>query len=489
MKNIKIFIIVLSVLSLASCEKDFLVKRPMDKLPADGFFNSADRAKLGVNAIYISLASNNMEGNDMIALRLFDPPAGDAVLGAGISGTVFNKFGFSADDPHFMAFYSGCYEGIFRANLVIENVPAIEMDKTLQAQYIGEAKFLRALYYWYLTTMYGEVPLFTKPFNVPEDAFIAKSAIADIYTVMIQDLQDATTVLPVSYGASDLGRATKGAAMSLLGKVYLYAKNYTQAEATFGEVIASGTYELVDNFDNVWNRTSENNKESIFEVQFASALAGATQMVGNSDKHYWPQINGGLGEYVPTQSLVSAFEPADPRLNFSIFNYEGQPFAPQLSTSQVNLDVFKKSWSSTGYAVRKGMVPMVSPLTTSANGTNFPIIRFADVLLMYAEAANEVNKIDEARNAVNRVRQRPSVNMPILTTANTGTKQLMFDAIVHERRIELAFEQHRFNDLRRWGLAATELAYLGYSEDRNRYFPLPQLEIDINSNLVQLSGW
>jgi hypothetical protein len=363
------------------------------------------------------------------------------------------------------------------------------MDETLKARYVGEAKFLRALYYWYLTTMFGEVPLITQVFEYPDDALIAKSSVAAIYEVMIQDLKDAIQGLPVTYASADIGRATMGAAKSLLGKVYLYQKNYEQAEIMLGEVISSGTYGLMDEFDDVWNRNFENNKESIFEIQFASPQAGATSSVGMNDKHYWVQINGGLGEFVPTQKIVDAFETGDPRLDYSIFYYDGQPFAPQLTTATVNLDVFNKSWSATGYGVRKGLVPLIPPLGSTANGTNLPIIRYADVLLMYAEAANELEMLNEARDAVNQVRQRPSVNMPALTPENTGTKQSIFEAIVKERQVELAFERHRFNDLRRWDLAQTELADNGYVESRHRYFPLPQLEVDINPQLVQLTGW
>jgi hypothetical protein len=491
MKKAIIFLGTILLILLISCEKDFLVKLPPDKLPAKGFFNSADRALSGVNAIYISLASGYLHGGDDNGMRLFDPPAGDAVLGAGISAQVFNNFAYSAADDALQMFYSGCYEGIFRANLVIRDVPEISMDETLKARYLGEAKFLRALYYWYLTTMFGEVPLFLEPVELPEEALIEKSSVAEIYEIMISDLQAAIQSLPVvtSYGSADKGRASKGAAQALLGKVYLYAKNYTLAESLLGQVINSNNYGLMANFDEVWNRNFENNKESIFEVQFGSGLSGATYPVGNTDKHYWVQISGGLGEFVPTKSLVDAFEPNDPRLNLSIFNYEGQPFAPNLTTAQTNLDVFKKSWSSTGYGVRKGMVPMLLPLGIDANGTNLPLIRYADVLLMYAEAANELGMLNAARDAVNQVRQRPSVNMAVLTEANSGTKATMFDAIVRERRVELAFERHRFNDLKRWGLATQELANIGYNESLHRYFPLPQLEVDINKKLVQLSGW
>ena len=308
---------------------------------------------------------------------------------------------------------------------------------------------------------------------------------------MVADLKDAIQSLPsvTEYSDAEKGRATKGAAQALLGKVYLYDKNYEQAELIFGEVIASNNYALMEDFDQVWNRNYENNKESLFEVQFADGNSGSSTPVGNNDKHYWVNVAGGVGEFLPTKNLYDAFEPNDPRRDYTMFNYDGQPFAPQLTTSALNLDVFKKSWSSTGFGVRKNLVPMVLPNSLSANATNFPIIRYADVLLMYAEAANEMEKYTEARNAINQVRQRPTVNLPPLTTDNAGTKQLIFDAIVRERRVELAFEQHRFNDLRRWGLAEEELAYLGYTEARHRYFPLPQSEIDVNPNLVQLEGW
>jgi hypothetical protein len=485
MKNIEIFTILIIVLFIG-CSEDFIVKSPPDRLSEEGFFNDQTRALQGVNATYIPLASGYMHGNDDNGMRLFDPPTGETVLGASISSQVFNNFTYLASDEALQMFYSGCYQGIRRANIIIRDVPNIDMDASLKARYIGEVKFLRALYYWYLTTMFGEVPLFTDVLSYPEDALVAKSSISSIYTVMIQDLKDAIQSLPDSYSLSEIGRATKGAAKALLGKVYLYDKDYVQAESMLKEIIESGQYELMDDFDHVWNRNFENNKETLFEVQFASAQSGATGNVGMNDKHYWVQINGGLGEFVPTQKIVDAFEPGDPRLDYSIFHYDGQPFGPHISA---NLAEYQVKWSATGYGVRKGLVPLISPLTPDANGTNLPIIRYADVLLMYAEAANELDMIEEARDAINQVRQRPSVNMPILTSQNTGTKQSVFEAIVKERQVELAFERHRFNDLKRWELASTILADKGYLESRHRYFPLPQLEVDINPNLVQLPGW
>jgi hypothetical protein len=195
-------------------------------------------------------------------------------------------------------------------------------------------------------------------------------------------------------------------------------------------------------------------------------------------------VNGATGTFNATQRIVDAFPVNDPRLGFSVFR-EGDVFAPELSTSSLNLDVYKSVWSTTGYNIKKGVVPI---MFLNGNDNNYPLIRYADVLLMYAEAANELGLIDEARDAVNIVRRRPTVNMPVLTALDSGTKQAMFNAIVHERQVELAFENHRFNDLRRWGLADSVLGSSGYLP-KHRYFPIPQPELDINPQLVQNAGW
>jgi hypothetical protein len=356
----------------------------------------------------------------------------------------------------------------------------MDLDQALKDRYVGEAKFLRAFYYWHLTTLWGEVPLFTEPFETPADALIAKSPREAIYTLMIQDLTDAEGILPPTYGSSDTGRATKGAAQALLGKVYLYDEDYEQAEFWLGEVMTSGLYDLVEDFGDVININNENNEESIFEIQFAEIGEGdvGTLRVAYNN----PQVNGGFGNHLPTQGIVDAFEENDPRLSLSIF-LDGEVFAPELSTPGLNLDTHQSVWSATGYNLKKGLFPV---MYVNNRGTNFPAIRYADVLLMYAEAANELDMRDIARDAVNKVRER--AGLPFLVPEDTSTRGALFEDIVHERQVELAFEFHRFNDLRRWGLAQEILGPNGYAE-RNRYYPLPQEEIDMNENLEQRDGW
>lgn len=477
MKKLHILPMIIALLLLSSCDDSFLVKTPSDALPEDGFYNSPERAVAAVNAAYATLQHGDLYRNTYA--KLAEAPSDDVQL-SNTSGTEFNTFAHASSSALLMEVYSRLYEGVYRSNKALEEVPGIDMDANLKSRLIAEAKFLRALYYWHLTTLWGDVPLFTETFETPEDALVAKSPKSDIYDVMIQDLLDAEADLPPTYDAGDVGRATKGAARSLLGKVYLYDENYEQAEVWLDRVIDSELYELVDDFETIIHEEYENDSESIFEVQFLQVGSGDVQTL--RVQYNLPQGQGGVGNHLPNQDIVDAFEPNDPRLGYSIFQ-DGDPFAPHLDDPSYH--TYSSVNSATGFNLKKGLVPIK---LSNNGGVNFPIIRYADVLLMYAEAANELDMRDEARDALNEVRQRPSVNMPDRTIAETDTKEEMFDAIVHERRVELAFEYHRFNDLKRWGLAEQELGANGYSE-RHRYFPLPQEERDANPLLDQWELW
>jgi hypothetical protein len=474
MKNLKLGIsTMLMLLLFAGCKKEFLEKSPPDALTEDGFFNSAERAQLGVNAIYVSL-----QGSWSLNLqRIYDVPSGEVLL----SNTVpleYNNFTYFPALNQIHDTWRGLYEGVYRANLAIANIPGINMADPLKNQYLGEAKFLRALNYFNLVNLWGAVPLVTAPLPDTDAALIARSPVADVYKLIIDDLLAAEAGLPVSFSGNNLGRATKGAAQALLGKVYLYNKDYANAEKYFLLVINGGRYSLMNNFQEVWHRSFENNRESIFEVQFADIGGPGTN---GRNGTFLPAVNGATGSALATKAAFDAFDPADPRRSMSIFK-AGDSFAPNVSAA---LSIFNPVWSATSYAVKKGMWPI---MYVNGSGINYPIIRYADVLLMYAEAANELNKLNEARAAVNQVRARPSVNMPPITAAETGTKATMFNAINKERQVELMFEFIRFNDLRRWGLAQQVLGPLGYTA-KHALFPIPQLELDINPKLTQNPNW
>lgn len=473
MKRLKIIIVsIVAIVFISGCDGDLLVKSPPDALTEDGFYDSPERAELGVNAVYESLAQEW----DRELLRVNNVPGGDILL-SNTTPLEYNNFTYNPSIQELQVIWTNQYEGIGRANTIIAALPEIEMDATLNNRYQAEARFIRALNYFTLSNLWGEVPIVTTPFVSTDDVLISKSSLQEVYQQIINDLEFAQNNLPYKsdYGDSDLGRATWGAATALLGKVYLFDENYQQAYSLFKEIIDSGRYALMDNFEYVWHRDFENNVESIFEVQYADIGGGGASGRNGSNL---PAVNGATGASLATQTAVDGFEDGDPRLQFSIFR-EGDTFAPDISS---DLATFSTSWSATGYAVKKGMVPI---LYTNGGGGNTPLIRYADVLLMYAEAANELDLRQEARDAINEVRQRPSVNLPDITV---DTYQEIFDAIVQERRAEFVFEAHRFNDLRRWGLAENVLDSRGY-ESRHRYFPIPQLEIDINENLTQNPGW
>jgi hypothetical protein len=474
MEKIKVALTIMIILLLSTgCDKDFLEKSPPDALTAEGFYSSQERAEMGVNAIYESLQS----AWSINLLRIHDVPSGEVIL----SNTVpleYNNFTYFPALTQIHDTWRGLYEGINRANIAIADIPAINMTDALKSRYLGEAKFLRALNYFTLVNLFGAVPLVTTPQANTDAALVARAPIAEVNAVIIADLLAAEAGLPVSFTGNNLGRATKGAARALLGKVYLYNKDYAKAEQYLLLVKGSGTYSLMPNFEEVWHRSFENNRESIFEIQYADIGGSGTNGRNGS---FLPAVNGATGSALATKRAFDAFDPADPRRGFSIFK-AGDPFAPNVSAA---LATFNPVWSATGYAVRKGMWPI---MYVNGSGINYPILRYADVLLMYAEAANELNKLSEARDAVNEVRKRPSVNLPVLTAANTGTKQAMFNAIMKERQVELMFEFHRFNDLKRWGLAVQELGSLGYTT-KHALFPIPQLELDINPKLTQNAGW
>lgn len=468
--------VVVAVL-VSGCDDNFLTREPPSSLSSETFYQTESDAIAAINAAYGSL--QNPPFYSETYPKVAEVPSDDILI-HNTTGFYMDNFTWSTAAQQIEQVWTINYEGIFRSNLVLQEVPDIDMPEELKARILGEARFLRGLYYWHLAANFGAVPIITSATpNNPQEAQKPKSEVGAVYEFIIQDLQQAAEALPQSYDASNLGRATKGAAQALLGKTHLYAENYQEAEAAFEQVINSGQYELMPNHYDLF--ATDNNSEYIFEVQYQDVGGGAWSSQDNADinestlrdRLNLPEGGGGFGNLVPTRDIFNAFEEGDPRGDYAIWS-AGDAFGDQM---------YNPEWSGgDGLNLRKGLVPL-KPFD-AAVGTNWPIIRLADVLLMYAEAANENGHRAAALEAVNRVRARSE--MPPLPTEAypTGTKQELFEAIVHERRVELAFEYHRYHDLRRWGLAEEELGHLGY-QPRHRYLPIPQAEVDVNDALEQ----
>lgn len=531
--KLKIFISasLLGAAILSGCQKNFLNTTSPTQVLESNFWQTSTDATQGVNAIYNALLANNGFG-----MFMFNDEATPlaASADAGYSNvTAFTAPGVSSTSGWSSAQWSQFYIGVYRANLALEKIPTISFaDTGLQHRLIGEAKFLRALNYLYLISQFGDVPLLTHTLGLSEAQTpqVTRTPIAQVRAQIYSDLDSAAMYLPVTYSSTDIGRATKYAALSLKGRAQLYEGNYAGAAATLNTVIQSGTYTLYANYFNLFDHNYKNNAECIFSVQYANTTGTG---FGNQFEKYIGNRSGSANGWtwlMPTLTLVDnyqmidgltydkspLFDPAnpynnrDPRMDFTIIRpgaiYNGKLMTLTTSTASQYVAYDQKSNNfRTGYLTRKA-------LSADAGGasldglSNLILIRYADVLLMYAEAQNEVSGPDATvYNAIKSVRQRPSVNMPVIPAGLT--QDSMRSVIRHERMVELALEGHYYFDLKRWNLLdkvdltvsrpLTDTSYTNRAVvNPNRivypqYYllPIPQSEIFKNPKLLQNSGY
>ena len=476
-------LLVFTMAIFSGCSK-FLTEDLKGEFSTDTYYKNDKQALQAINGTYNALSFTNPDN----ALWVFGAVASDDAVKGGNAGdqaeiTYIDEFTTNATNGITNNYWIFVYEGIARANNVIANVPAVPMDEVLKNRIIGEAKFIRAYSYFNLVNIFGKVPLKLLPQLTPETIHVPLSEVSAIYQQIEKDLTDAAAFLPVSYTAGDVGRVTRGAALAMLGKVSLYQQNWSAAIGYFQQVEALGIYNLLPNYADNFKFAFENSSESIFEIQ---QLTGQNPGLGNAMNQWFaPSVEGGYYFNAATQSLVSAFEKAstgevDPRLDASV-GRDGQPW--------LNGDIFSASWSPTGFLTKKHQQPL-SEVSSSLKGDgdlNYVYLRYADVLLMKAEAFNENGNADSARANLNKVRQRarasfngtpPATLLPDITTLD---KNQLATAIQKERRTELAQEFHRYFDLMRWGKSVAEAALgTNFNYDTKRYMPLPQKEIDAN---------
>ncbi len=379
------------------------------------------------------------------------------------------------------------YTGITRVNYIMENKDNIDFPG--KEHMLAEAKFLRAYYYFELVKFFGDVPLIIdKRIGIEEARQFPRTPKADVYAQIEQDLAAAATVLsPV---AAQKGRATKGAAQALLGKVYLYQNKFTEAAAIFDEIRNSGLYSLISDYSQLFSASNENNSETVFDIQYSGLEGGGYGCLicleGNAApgfqgiRQYTGPVYGDGNSYnLPTQELYNAFSPIDPRRGHTILDIDAF-IAAQPDPSSITYAIGAgghTGYYNNKYIKRQGEIGLPDNDLTSP--VNYRVIRYADVLLMAAEAHFHLGNNQIAQQLVNQVRVRAGV---------PGIPVQSLNDIYKERRFELSGEGHRFFDLVRTGQAAQFID--GFVIGKHELFPIPQVEIDLaGGNWQQNSGY
>lgn len=446
---------------------------------------------------------NITSGLPALAIHSFrseDAEKGSTASDGSAHGKMFDDFEYVATNGFISGYYSANYEIIHLTNNIIDKINKSNQNTLTEGDKInyGEAHFFRAFAYFNLVRAFGQVPLIDFPIKSAEEANKPKSAEENVYKLIDADLKVAEENLPKTWSSSYTGRLTWGAARSLHAKTYMMRNDWANLYTTATDVINSGLYNLNTNFSKIFREEGENNSGSIFEIQ---CTANATHPGSNEVGSQFAQVQGvrgagswdlGWGWHTPTQILADAFEAGDPRKDETLLYFiktggdpnsipENKPYGekPVANADVINAYYNKKAY--TNPALRN---------THNRFGYwfNIRIIRYSDVLLMAAEAANELGNSGEALNYLEQVRARArreasSVVLPQITTTNQVDLR---DAIRHERRVELAMEFDRFYDLVRWGIAQEVLHAAGKTnyQHKHRYLPLPQGEIDRSNGIL-----
>lgn len=486
-KQFFVLLLLTSAFSSISCMDDFLNKKPQGLVTEEVFLKTPQDALLATNAIYNTFLDWNYHSGGYPILDIMSDDANKGSAPGDASAIeFFNNFTFTPSAGDISRWYSALYKGVRRSNIVIENVPSIAMDEVLKNRFLGEARFLRAHFYFDLVRAFGDVPKITQaspPLRVP------RSPKEEIYNeLIIADLLFAIDNLPEKnqYSAADAGRATKGAAKSLLAKVYIFLNDFVNTEKYALEVIATGQYDLEEEFSNAFSLEGQFGIESVFELG-AEPNSGGSQFANTQGVRGTP--NRGWGFNRPSVELINFFEPNDVRKDATvIFLGEtidgtiilGDSGTPDVTYANPPTNTIIKEIETYN---QKVWVPGTS--TLEQFGFNKRVIRYADVLLLAAEALNENSKTAEALVHLNKVRVRAGLE-PI----DESDKSIVRQIIADERRAELAMEGHRFWDLVRTGQAASVLGPKGFITGKHELFPIPQSERDLSEGtLTQNQNW
>ena len=498
MKKIVYFplnVVLILTLLLSSC--DFLNRSPYDSVDTSQGFQTLADAEAAINAAYQPLQWAKLYNMRIWTLDII---AGNSEVGAG-GGTdgeeTVDLANFIADADNFAALdlWRGPSPGILRCNFVLQKVPTMDIDETIKNRILGEAHFLRAHYYFLLVRLFGGVPLQTEPADSNSDLLLPRASAEKVYELIVEDLDQAITLLPKrsAYTLEHIGRATKEAAMAELARVYLtHYQDYEhyQLVVDLCEEIRKMGYQLEANYADLWNPSKQNGVESIFEVQY----------YGKTNYDFWSNENqaswlstftgprnsgmaaGCYGWNQPTAEFVSQYEIGDVRKEKTVF-YTGCPTFDGMT--------YSSAYSTTGYNVRKFLLTKTQSPDYNTSNQNWVVTRYADVLLMKAEALNEMGQTTLAEAPLYEVRCRAGLTK---RSDIEGLSQMqMREKIIHERRMELAFEGHRWFDMIRYkdNYALNFLHSIGKTAATSKHLllPIPTQEREANPKLTQNPGW
>jgi len=499
MKLNKYFSIAVMAVLITSCSSDFLNKAPEDSINTSNFFQTEADANGAINGAYQPL-----QWPKLYNLRMWttDIMAGNSIVGAGggtdgIETQDQANFVTSTDNQGVLDMWRGPWPGILRCNIILQKVPGMTISESVKNRVLGEAYFLRAHYYFILTEFFGDVPLVLQPVEPGSDLRPLRTSKAIVNSQIISDLNNAISMLPPreQYSGADVGRASKGSAIGMLAKVYLCLGNNWQHVANLCDSVTSLGYTLNPNYADNFNPTIKNTQESLFEIQYTGN--NSYGFFSNENQASWTSaftgprgsnlVAAGYGWDQPTQEFVNSYEANDKRKDVTIL-YEGGP--------QFDGKSYQKSYSTTGYNLRKFLVPLSVAPTYDVSPMDFPVLRYADILLMKAEALNELGQTSEAqllstdpKATFNKVRIRSG-----LLNVTGLDQSALREKILHERRMELAFEGQRWYDLIRVNNGQYGIDFLhsiGKLNMSSKYliFPVPQKERDANPNLTQNTGY
>ncbi|MCB0425136.1 MAG: RagB/SusD family nutrient uptake outer membrane protein [Flavobacteriaceae bacterium] len=470
--------IIMTTFSITSCGDDFVDRDPVYSIDSENYFNSEADYYNALIATYDLLQASYVN-------VLLGEIASDNTLCGGESAT--DVIGFQQIDDmihtevnsNLRDVWNWMFAGVNRANYFMEFKDKIDFEGK-QAM-IAEVRFLRAYYNFELVKWFGAIPIKESRFLLGDETTIPRSPVSEVYAFIESDLEFAVNNL--TYTAPQVGRVTKGAAQALLGKVYLYQNKFSESATILDNLILNGPYDLVQNYNTIFENQGENGIESVFEVQYTDAEGagfgclqcseGNVAVGFNGIRNYnGPLFDSGYSFNVPTQEVVDEFEDGDLRKDVAILDIVA--WAEQTGAT------YGTGYEHTGYFNRKYLPRQGDQNLGDQNLTNpnnYRAIRFADVLLMAAEAFNRGNINDtKAQNYLNRVRERAFGNSDHNISA-TGSS--LTEAIYHERRVELVGEGHRFFDLVRTGKAASEIE--GFTAGKNEVFPIPFEEIQFSN--------